>query len=311
MIPLRRQVAILSTAAILIVSCRRDRKPIPADSAELPPGPAIPAVAPRENTGWEEGEAGPVLFLSIPDSKGMAAVVMPFLSDSTLSHTPVFRLDSLSGMSADLFRRAGSAGSARLVARDQSPNPESCISWPVANLEGVGDRVWRVGLRKGMATPVPLDSLEGASSADSVLFTSELARLASALPESNDAVFRGLPFNVRKAYRTKGGPMGLLIGDVVRKINEEANPREEHFLIVAERSSGADGRYTAVFHSRAAGSEEVVRTNEILAVVRFVNGGNTAVIVSFEYENGGRLALIEQTSEKVWKTSWRSAYTGC
>ena len=160
-----------------------------------------------------------------------------------------------------------------------------------------------------MATPVPLDSLEGASSADSVLVTTELARLASALPESNDAVFRGLPFNVKKAYRTKGGPIGLLIGDVVRKINEEANPREEHFLIVAERSSGADGRYTTVFHSRAAGSEEVVRTNEILAVVRFVNGGNTAVIVSFEYENGGRLAFIEQTSEKVWKTSWRSAYT--
>ena len=86
-----------------------------------------------------------MLFLSIPDSKGMAAVVMPFLSDSTLSRTPVFHLDSLSGMSADLFRRAGSAGSARLVARDQTPNPENCHL--LARCQSRGGR--RQGLARG------------------------------------------------------------------------------------------------------------------------------------------------------------------
>jgi hypothetical protein len=45
--------------------------------------------------------------------------------------------------------------------------------------------------------------------------------------------------------------------------------------------------------------------------VRFVNGGRAAVIVSFEYENGSRVALIERAAPFRWKLAWRSAYAGC
>jgi hypothetical protein len=148
------------------------------------------------------------------------------------------------------------------------------------------------------------------TSADSVQVTTELARLASSLTVSSDPAFEGLPFSVRKAYRGTLGKRAVLIGDVVRKINEEANPREEHLLLIAERGPGNDAQYTAVFQSRAAGSEEIVRTSEILGALKFLNG-KPAFVVSFNYENGGRVALIERVSDSEWKLTWRSAYTGC
>jgi hypothetical protein len=102
----------------------------------------------------------------------------------------------------------------------------------------------------------------------------------------------------------------ILIGDVVRKINEEANPREEHLLVIAERDQGSTAGYSIVFHSRAAGSEEAVRTSEVLGAVRFLSG-RPAVVVSFDYENGGRVALIERVADGGWRITWRSAFGGC
>ena len=168
-----------------------------------------------------------------------------------------------------------------------------------------------MGFVRGMAKTLPLDSLEGASSADSLLITTELARLASALSTSGDPAFQGLPFAVRKAYRFTTGTTTAIVGDVVRRINEEANPREEHHLLVAERVSPGSGGYVTAFYSRAAGAEEAVRTNDILSAVRFVRSERPAIVVSFDYEDGGRVALIERTGNHSWKITWRSAYTGC
>jgi len=102
----------------------------------------------------------------------------------------------------------------------------------------------------------------------------------------------------------------VLAADVVRKINEEANPREEHLLLIAERPRVAGAKYVAAFQSRVAGAEEAVRTTEILGAVQFVRG-NPAIVVTFEYEDGGKVALLERTGEKQWRITWTSAYTGC
>jgi hypothetical protein len=128
---------------------------------------------------------------------------------------------------------------------------------------------------------------------------------------SNDPTFQGLPFTVRKAYRATSERSSFLIGDIVRRIPQEASPREEHLLLVAEKSSSGAGRYETVFETRASGSEDLVRTSEILGAVRFVNGGRVALIVSFEYENGSRVVLIERMQPFQWKMTWRSAYSGC
>ena len=310
MVPNRAKNSALFVLLLVLFSCSPDRKSTNTDTAAaarpgLPVGPAVPV-----NTGWEENEAGPVLLLASPDNPGIASVVLPNMTDSILSHASALNADSLMGMSFELFRRSGVSGTGRLSKRAESTTLE-CVAWPSVTLDLDSQRVWQVGFRRGMATSLPLDSLEGVNSADSVTVTTELARLASALPVSNDPAFQGLPFSVRKAYRTSFDRTSILIGDIVRKINEEANPREEHLLLIAERATTNPGQYQTVFESRAAGSEDLVRTSDIIAAIRFVNGGRAAVVVSFEYENGSRVALIERSAPFQWKLVWRSAYAGC
>lgn len=250
------------------------------------------------------------MLLSGFESSANAAVVLPGYTDSTLAANQTFMLDPLSSMPVDLFSPAGLAGTASLIVSSQAINAEGCISWPAATLSPPPAREWRFGFRKGVATALPLDSLEGMTAADSSQVTIEIARIASVVAEGSDPTFRGLPFAVRRAYRFVLGNSSVVVADVVRKINEEANPREEHLLLVAERSTAGDGKYAAAFESRVAGSEEAIRTNEVLGAVRFLRG-KPAIIVSFESEEGGRIALLERTGEKQWRITWRSAYAGC
>lgn len=245
-------------------------------------------------------------MLPIAGDAAAAVVVIPFVTESILLQKRLdTSVDSLSGLTVDLFDRSGLSGTGRLSSGNTSGSGSGCTMWPVMTLES-GRKPWLIGFRENVATALPLDSLEGMKPADSLRLTMELARLASALPEANDTLFQGLPFAVRKAYRSILD--SLLIGDIVRKINEEANPREEHVLLIAERGSG--GRYSTSFVTRSAGSEDVVRTAEVLSAIRFVNDGDMAVFVSFEYADGSRVALIDRTRGK-WKLSWKSAYAGC
>jgi hypothetical protein len=250
------------------------------------------------------------MLLASPDNSTIASVVIPTLTDSAFAQASRLNADSLMGMSFDLVARNGMAGTGRLEGRAEATTLE-CLSWPSVNLKLDSQRVWEIGFRRGVITALPLDSLEGFSSSDSSFVTTELARLASALPAAIDPAFQGLPFAVRKAYRSSVARSSFIIADIVRKINEEANPREEHLLLIAERSEGDTSRYRTVFESRAAGSEDLVRTSDILAAVRFVNGGRAAVIVAFEYENGSRVVLIERNAPYSWRQIWRSAYAGC
>ncbi len=300
-----------SITAVLLVgaigACRTDKRPS-ADTTAVSSTPAnLPAV-PSVNTGWQDSISGPILVLPVADNSAAASIVLPMMNDSVLSHDSTVNADALRGTTIDLFDRSGPAGSAQLSARAQSSTAEGCLAWPVLSLREPTAKAWQAGFKTGAAVSIPLDSLETVTPADSVSITTELARLASALPASNDPAFQGLPFSVRKAYRTK---QNTLVGDIVRKINEEANPREEHLLLIAEPNPSDRAHYVTVFHSRAAGSEEAVRTSEVLAAVQFVRNKRAALVVSFGYENGNRAALIERMSNNSWKVTWRSAYTGC
>lgn len=299
-------------AALLVVmtSCTSDSKPAASDSIKSDSQSTAAVPIPAVNTGWNEIEAGPVLLVAGSDNAATASVVNPMLNDSLLAAVSQTASDSLSGLAVDLFDRSGFVSTGRLGARTQVSASEGCLAWPVMSLAESNQKQWQAGFRKGVVTALGLDSLEGFSSADSMAVTAELARLASALPAAGDSAFQGLPFSVRKAYRTNSSQPPLLIGDIVRKINEEANPREEHLLLVAEKAPSGS-QYRTVFHTRATGSEEQVQTTEILAAGRLVHSGKTIIVVSFGYENGNRVALIERSGNSQWRITWRSAYTGC
>lgn len=295
---------------VVIFSCSPDKKSPTADSIAVvqPPPPATAPVA--VNTGWDETEAGPLMLVASADNPGVASVVIPSFTDSALAGTSGLSIDSLAGMSFDLLDRIGVKSSGRLARKAQTVQPD-CLAWPSMTLELDSQRAWQVGFRRGMVTALPLDSIESFSASDSSFVTTELARLASAVPGLNDSAFQGLPFAVKKAYRSSSSRPTMIIGEIVRTINEEANPREEHLLLIAERSADDPAHYRTVFQSRAAGSEDLVRTSNVMAAVRFVNGGRTAVVIAFEYENGNRMVLIERLAPYQWKETWRSAYAGC
>jgi hypothetical protein len=170
---------------------------------------------------------------------------------------------------------------------------------------------WRVGFAGGRAQAIKLDSIEAMPSTDSAALAAALAQTAATLPIASDPTFRGLPFRVRSAYTFRLDSVDVVIADVVRSVNEEANPRLEHLLIIGERPAGTSGRYAASYYSRTAGAEETTQATEVLAAVRIGSSRKPAVVVNIEYDDGRKLGLIERTGPGEWRSIWRSAYTDC
>lgn len=259
-------------------------------------------------TGWDS-TAGLMMVVATARWSPDVAIVLPGLTDSALAATSRFELAAMANTPVELFGLRGLAGSSMVQAVSQSSNATGCVSWPVGRLTRMLAADWRVGFEEGRAVGLPLDSLEGMNSTDSSQFVSSILQAVSSLNEGSTA-FAGIPYFVRKGYRLALPPSSILTAEAVRRINEEANPREEHLLLLAERSSN-DGGYRVGFYKRSAGAEESLETSEILAAVRFVAPSRLAFVVAFDYEDGGRVGLLERVGVGTWRIVWRSAYTGC
>lgn len=295
---------------MVLVSACRDERQLPVDSAAAADSIQTVANPVRPSTGWDSSTAGPVMLLSVAENSAVALVVFPMFTDSTLAEASAMPLDSLMDAPVELFSRRGLAGATSVAGRAQVQVPEGCLSWPQARLADAATEPWRVGFVRGVVAPLPLDSIEVMKGPDSAAVTREVARLSSAAVEGDDPVFRGLPFIVRRAYRFTHGTATVLAAEVVRKISEEANPREERILLVAERLASTTGEYVTAFVSRTSGSEDAVRTNEIIGAFRFVRGDVPALVVAHDYFHGGRVALLQKEGTR-WRITWRSAYAGC
>jgi hypothetical protein len=238
------------------------------------------------------------------------AVVLPDATDSTIESLQNI-VPPVAGFRFDLFSRGGkSASSVGVSPISQTDTTRECYSWPLARLQS-SRADWQVGFVSGRVQPVQLDSIEGLPGADSVALAVSLAQTAASLPVASDPTFRGLPFRVRSAYRFRLDSIDVVVADVVRSVNEEANPRVEHLLIVGEKPHGAVGKFNVGYYSRTAGAEESAQATEVLTVVRIGDAKRPAIVVNIEYDDGGKLGLVERTGPGEWKATWRSAYTDC
>jgi hypothetical protein len=260
-------------------------------------------------SGWDS-TAGP--FMVIPASRDStdAALILPGLTDSSLASTTHFELGALTNTSLDLFNLQGLIGSSVLNVVSQSVDPSGCPNWPRGRLVNSIPGGWRVGLEKGRATGIRLRSMEGMQGGDSARFIGEVLNIVNARFADDGAAFHGIPFFVRKAYRLETPALYVIVAEIVRRINEEANPREEHLLLLAERRTG-EKDYHVAFHTRSAGAEESLETSDVLAGFTLVKSNRPAVAVTFDYEDGGKIGLLERISENEWKLVWKSAYSGC
>lgn len=304
---LRNRALSCTVVSVLLFSeACSDRTQSSSDSARAlaPVFPGAPAV----NTGWDP-DAGPLMIAPFENSLDTVAVIVPEATDSTVSivgsgNAPV------AGLAFDLFGRSGKIASAvRSAALTSDTSKLDCSGWPLARL-ATKQTGWTVGFVTTRATAIPLDSIEALHSSDSASLAASIVRAAATLKSVSDPTFRGLPFRVRAAFTFRLDSIDVVVADVVRSVNEEANPRIEHLLLIGERAAGSSSPYDVRYSNRTAGSEESTQASELLAALRIGDAKHPIIIVSVEYSDGNRLGLLERIGGE-WRSAWRSAYTDC
>jgi hypothetical protein len=317
-------VGIGVAAALVIMLTACDRKAAAgrrSESSATPANEAAAAPAPRAVTaGWNDTVAGPDLFVAGANS-GDAVAILPRYTDSTLSDAPTTDSVLARKPRVDLFARRGAVGPATLTPDAAGNFSGSCTAWPTAHVttpQGPPPD-WSVAFVGGHAAPLPMDSVAALSSADSARRAAAIAHAASALPNDTAAAFRGLPFAIRDAHRfTLPSGDTVIAAEVVRRLNQEANPQEEHLIMILERDTvagpnGARPPYVAAYSERTSGPEEDVETSEVLAAVVLGRRAHAtpAVVIGRDYGDGSSYTLLERTGPRRWRARWNSAYVGC
>lgn len=302
--------------AVFLLACERSRTPAPPDTSRPAPAESTEAVAPVPPPPAWDASAGPVM-LARNGSATAALVVFPQYADSTLPDTVRFDVGGIRNLSVDLLGRSGAVGTATVASvQPKQWSGDECIEWPRAQLRPTSDSTaagWSVAFVHGRVQPVALDSIESLARPDSARLAADVTRLASMLPDDTSRTFQGIPFAVRSAYRfpVANGVQGV-VADVVRRLNQEANPLEQHTLLVAERSAAdPQARFHTVFHERSAGSEETLETSDVLAVLRYGSPVRTAIVLLREGLETSAYELLERDPSGHWRQRWVSVHTGC
>lgn len=293
--PCRRSVVLL--AAAIGLSCRGEKRPAARESATATPA-AVPESTTAAPAAWNP-TAGPVLLV-VADTPTHAFVLLPTgTSESALAAIP-------QPASVTLFSRSGTVQRADLRAL---PDSAACS---VASLDAAPPpRPWNVGFIGGVVAPVPVDSTESLSPADSSALVTWLNRMASGLPNDSAGRFSGLPFVVRNIWRftLPGGPQ-VLAGTLVRQINQEATPLQERTFVLGERAPG-DSNFVLTYSERSIGDEETVESTELLAAVVLGDSHRGAIIVSRDFGNATAFGLIERGDDRRWHSRWSSSRRHC
>jgi hypothetical protein len=312
-----RPTTVVLTLALL-AACDRTTPAAGRKDTVVPvvPPPETTVVVPPEISTWDS-TAGPAMFI-VGAAPTEAWVIAPRYTDTTALDSPTrFNLAPLRSLQLDLFASGKRVGVARVGGTSASVRTDSCRTWPTARLDlaaadTAATRDWNVAFEAGHAQELSFDSIASLPSADSARFAADIARLASALPGDTAAMFRGLPFVVNRAWRART-PNGrqLIVAIVVRNVNQEANPRQERILLLAERDSAATtARYTTKYSERVVGLEETLEATDLVALVLLGAERRPTLIVARDTGNGSSFALIEHMAGQ-WQRRWASIYAGC
>jgi hypothetical protein len=264
---------------------------------------------------WDTS-AGPVMFVR-GNSTAEAYVVFPTITDSTPSDAVHFDSALVRNTTVELFQRAGGGDAARVGAITGGEwDADQCIEWPAAKVRppATADVTpgWTVAFLKGRAKPLTLDTVEALPHADSAKLVADITRLVSTAPNDTARTFRGIPYSVRTAYRFTPAPgIEAVVADVVRTLNQEANPLEEHTLVVGERPAGSNAPYRLAYREVTAGSDETLESSDVLAAVQIGSPPHVDLVLAREGYESNAYALLERQPDGRWKLRWTSAHTGC
>lgn len=266
--------------AVMLGSCARGDAPADADTRS-----GAGTAATDADGSWAQ-ELGPVLLVPA-DSENLAVVVFPRTLE-TLQSTRLVLLDA-AGDTVSPTVRADATDSLR------------CGDASVVRLGSATPAAWSVGLRS-VIKPLRVDSI--ASPADSAPLVAALARLASAVGSQNASRLRGLHFVLLSARRVRLGERELVVAQLVRRLSQEADPREERTLVIAERGA-RDTAFVLAHGARSEGTEDTADHFDLLLAIDAPAA--TYLLVTRERVSGTTYELLERASSGQWRVRWSRA----
>lgn len=310
----------MALALALAAGCERPPAVPVADSTAGGPRPPVasPVDAPAAAASPWERAAGPLILLPTVDGGVLSgSLIRPEANDSTVADTTGLGA-TLGDARLELFARSGPVGSARMAVEVPRMEPGACTAWPVGRLTpdaGTTPGAWTAGFAAGRVEAVPLDSIEGLAPRDSAQLAARLSRLASALPDDTSATFRGRPFVVLRAWRSREDPAPgvppFVVAMLVRRVAQEDNPLEERLVLVVDLPGNDLARAAVGWTERAAGREDELVVAEPLVAYRLREGGD-GVRLLFARDDGLTLsAAVLARDASGWHVRWQSAVAGC
>jgi hypothetical protein len=300
-----RCTILASSTLIGLAACERTNQPsVQTDTTLPPPVGAVESLPAAQPAGQWEGSAGTVLLVR---DDSLTRAIYPTVRQ--LDSTAVLDEALVQGFVAEAMAVDGAAGWVRI--RGFAPVDEECAVWPAVVLSTDAGRDWAVAFQRGVSTPIVLRPIESLASPDSARLAAQLTRLAASLPNDTTRAFHGLPFVIRAAHRfALEGGVEAVVAEIVRRVNVEANPREETLLLLAERDS-ASREWRVAYSERASGDEVHVTRATPLAAVKL----GAAALPTLVLERAGAdwvvYALVQRHRDGRWRESWESAYSGC
>jgi hypothetical protein len=288
-------------AALIGAACERAKAPVRADSTTAKPVTPVDSTTTVPPQSWDPS-AGPLLLVTA-ESPSRAFVIVPDSASasaqlSTIPHPATVTLLGRGGtvQTADL-PAVGDSGACVVATLNAAPPP----------------RPWSIGFIGGVVSPLPMDSIQAFSAADSASLVATITRLASVLPNDSAGRFTGLPFVVRTAWRfTIPGEIQEVVGTLNRQINQEATPLQEHTLLIAERRlKGNDTSFSKVYSERFYGPEETIESPDVVAAALLGANRNAAIILSRDFGDATAYGLLERGDDGRWRARWTSARRHC
>lgn len=309
-----RRWIIVSGLLSSVVACDRRAQPENGDSDRAESARATTDSIATEVTasGWDAAAGAFVVLPTVDGGMVAGSLLRPEASELTVGDTAGIGAGLGDGR-LELFSRGGKVGVARLSVEGAPKVGPGCTAWPVARLTtdpGSTIAPWTAAFAMGRIAAVPLDSIEGLVPRDSAKLAADLTRLASGLPDDTSATFRTLPYVVLRAWRTRGLDSGFAVATLVRRVNQEDNPREERVVMVVN-TVGSDARqWTIGWHERAAGLEEELVVAEPLLAFRVAPSKDLRLL--FGRDDGVALGAAVLTRRgATWTLLWESAVAGC
>ena len=296
---------LLWCSVLALAACERIKASAERPDTTLPPAvSAVESLPTGEVIRRWESSAGTVLL--VRDDSLVRAIYPTVLQ---LDSTAILDEGAIRGFVAEAVAPEGSAGSVHI--RGFAPIDEECAVWPAVAMSADSTRPWTVAFQRGVAAPITLRPIESLPSADSARLAAQLTRLAALLPNDTSRAFRGLPFVVRAAHGfAPEGAIESVVAEIVRRVNVEANPREETLLLIAERETPAS-EWRVAYSERASGDELHVERAMPLAAVKLGSQTRPTLVIERTGADWVSYALVQRHRDGTWRQSWESAYSGC